>query len=98
MPCVWIVCVGNAEQLKQLLDEADVDADQADEEGRTALHFAGELLIHSWPSKQLGTTLNVFSSSHCILVCRSPLPGHSKGRDACSVRAGGMVGLVCMCS
>lgn len=52
MPCVWIVCVGNAEQLKQLLDEADVDADQADEEGRTALHFAGELLIHSWPSKQ----------------------------------------------
>jgi hypothetical protein len=31
---------GNAEQLKQLLDEADVDADQADEEGRTALHFA----------------------------------------------------------
>lgn len=32
---------GNAEQLKQLLEDADCDVNQADEEGRTALHFAG---------------------------------------------------------
>jgi ankyrin repeat protein len=32
---------GNAEQLQQLLEAADCDVNQADEEGRTALHFAG---------------------------------------------------------
>jgi hypothetical protein len=31
---------GNAEQLQQLLEAADCDVNQADEEGRTALHFA----------------------------------------------------------
>lgn len=44
--CVYVCCVcvltGNAEQLQQLLAEEGVDVDQADEEGRTALHFAGE--------------------------------------------------------
>lgn len=36
------MCAGNAEQLQQLLAEEGVEVDQADEEGRTALHFAGE--------------------------------------------------------
>lgn len=35
-------CAGNAEQLQQLLAEEGCDVNQADEEGRTALHFAGE--------------------------------------------------------
>lgn len=35
---------GNAEQLQQLLAEEGCDVNQADEEGRTALHFAGEQL------------------------------------------------------
>jgi hypothetical protein len=33
---------GNAEQLQQLLAEEGCDVNQADEEGRTALHFAGD--------------------------------------------------------
>jgi ankyrin repeat protein len=36
------VCAGNAEQLQQLLDDPECNVDLQDEEGRTALHFAGE--------------------------------------------------------
>jgi hypothetical protein len=39
------MCAGNAEQLQQLLDDPECDVDLQDEEGRTALHFAGGSLI-----------------------------------------------------
>jgi hypothetical protein len=40
---------GNTEQLQQLLEDADCDVNQADEEGRTALHFAGAAALETLP-------------------------------------------------
>ncbi len=42
MPHVSVLacCAGDVELLKRLLAEEGVDVDQADDEGRTALHFA----------------------------------------------------------
>lgn len=39
-PCLPRGCAGNAEGLRALLKQEGVDANQADDEGRTALHFA----------------------------------------------------------
>jgi hypothetical protein len=94
------VCAGNAEQLQQLLGEADVDVDQADEEGRTALHFAGELLMDSGPSIFFETTaqgaVQYGHSSGSVVFGEGVRCDATQGSRGLQCQSRGWV--VCLCS